>query len=150
MASGASLSGALLDSAPPTHPTRVHLGWNNIIKNDHQRAHCKQITLVGAWRTNSAEGRTRSAALRRSGERASAWSPLFFPVIYTHFSGHLNTDDRLMSRLRLWETLGRLLRDICYQMKSRISAQTSTQSFWACSREACFKQEVATDIYLFN
>lgn len=83
MASGASLSGALLDSAPAHPPTHVHLGLNNIIKNDHQRAHCKQITLVGAWRTNSAKGTTRSAALRRSSERASAWSSPFQPFTRT-------------------------------------------------------------------
>lgn len=48
MATGASLSGALLDGPP----LLLLCGLNNIIKNDHQRAHCKQIILLGAWRTN--------------------------------------------------------------------------------------------------
>lgn len=33
------------------HPL-LHCGLNNIIKNGHQRTHCKQIILLGAWRTN--------------------------------------------------------------------------------------------------
>lgn len=41
----------------PLLPPHLHRGLNNIIKNDHQRAHCKQTTLVGAWCTSSAEGR---------------------------------------------------------------------------------------------
>lgn len=65
----------------------LHRGLNNIIKNDHQRAHCKQITLAGAWRTNPAEGRTRSEAICGSRESASARSFffffLFFADIYT-------------------------------------------------------------------
>lgn len=32
----------------PSHPVHLHRGLNSIIKNDHQRAHCKQI--CSRWR----------------------------------------------------------------------------------------------------
>lgn len=91
MASGASLSGALLDCRPPrVHAllTHLHGGLNSIIKNDHQRAHCKQITLVGAWRTSSAKGRTRSEAICGSSQPAapSFFSFLPFPPLLRTFT----------------------------------------------------------------
>lgn len=113
MASGASLSGTLLDGRPPRmHAllTHLHRGLNNIIKNDHQRAHCKQITLVGAWRTNPAKGRTRSEAICGSGESASARSFFFFFLFLQTFTHTF-----------LWllgETPGRLQRDMFYRLKS--------------------------------
>lgn len=119
MASGASLSGALLDCRPPrVHAllTHLHRGLNSIIKNDHQRAHCKQITLAGAWRANSAEGRTRCEAICGSSQPASARS--FFSFLPFFFCGHLHA--------QFSETAGR--RRGFYQMKSRVLVFTRTSS----------------------
>lgn len=44
--------------------THLHRGLNSIIKNDHQRAHCKQMTVAGAWRTNSARGHMQQQPAR--------------------------------------------------------------------------------------
>lgn len=78
--------------SPPPPPPLIHCGLNNIIKNDHQRAHCKQIILLGAWRTNSTLEAER--VLQPCAANSSACSSFFFfffsPAIYTHthFSGH--------------------------------------------------------------
>lgn len=112
------MSGALLDCRPPRmHALLSHLHRGlNIIKNDHQRARCKQITLVGAWRTNSAKGRTRSEAICGSSQPAPARSVLLFssffpPRTFTH------------AVLRdCWAAAG------FYQVKSRVLFFTRTSS----------------------
>lgn len=139
---------------PPCHPSQpVHLqrGLNSIIKNDHQRAHCKQI--CSRWRL-AHKHRSRRVAFCSHVLRQCACftrsspphptpphhhsppllssTPHFFPFFSPpppacFPSGHLNTTgDCLMSLLQLWETVGRLRRDICHQMKSRIFTQTTS------------------------
>lgn len=88
MASGASLSGALLDCPPPrVHAllTHLHRGLNSIIKNDHQRAHCKQMTVAGAWRTNSARGH-----MQQQPARFCSLLLLFSSFFFLSSRGHLH------------------------------------------------------------
>lgn len=102
--------------------THFHCGLNNIIKNDHQRAHCKQITLVGAWRANSAKGRTRSEAICGSSESESARSFFFFCL----FSADIYTRISLTSGGDAWAAAeGHVLPDeeLCF------CAQTSSELF---------------------
>lgn len=134
---------------PPCHPVHLHRGLNSVIKNDHQRAHCKQI--CSRWRL-AHKHRSRRGAFCSHVPRQCAcftWSSPPHPTTILllsppapHFllffspprlpsasfpSGHLNTTgDCLMSLLQLWETVGRLHRDICHQMKSRIFTQTTS------------------------
>lgn len=109
-------------------PTHLHCGLNNIIKNDHQRAHCKQITLVGAWRTNSAKDRTRSEAICGSGESASARSFFF----YLLFSADISTRISLTSGGDASAAAERHVlpdEDLCFVLRPPLRSLVSPESF---------------------
>lgn len=91
MAGGAMLSG--LCETPP-----LESGLNVIIKNDYQRAHCKQIILLGAWRSTTIfKGKLfKWSSTNRRAPATSVLSSLYLSVhptadmcalSYSHFAG---------------------------------------------------------------